>query len=214
MKKTRKSLEAGLAAHYAALQALFPGIPSNQLQPKDAATDPLPLASHFTQAEHLEYGLEHLHKLETEVLIGHLFDTLSALKYNLGFRSFVTRHAKQVHGWVGTLRSRASIRNAEARVKAVAAVYKRSYNLLLALAKATVDNKGLQPVVQGDLKMLSDWLEEERYSGSKSKNSPLPWFWTLMSLSTDGKQASDEGVQAWNREGTYIVLVGCPATSN
>lgn len=142
--------------------------------------------------------------------MGHLYDTLKALKSSLGVRSFATRHAKQVHGWVGSRRSQTSIRNLESKTKLVAATYQKSYDLMVALDKEATEKKGLQSVGSGDLKMLSEWLEEERYSGSKSKNSPLPWFWTLMPLSVDGQQVPDDNVREWNREGKIYLLFALP----
>ncbi|KAG9016017.1 hypothetical protein FRB90_003840 [Tulasnella sp. 427] len=197
LKKRKAKLDAGLMLHYQFLRTITPDAPGIQLNPKEAHKDQILLPSRLTGFQRQALGLQSLAHLEKKLRIGQAFDILVRLRKALGVRSFLTRHARKSNGYNVTTRAQETLKRAEVAVQQWAAAYHRCWAALTCLEATQIELKGLRDLNNGDLLLLSTWLEDEKY---RDRGASLPWIWTVAPLPQhEGDLA--ESVKAWSEEG-------------
>lgn len=158
---------------------MAPSLAAYDLTPGDPHDDPILLPSSFTSAQRESLNLEHLARNEIRLRVGHAHDLLERLRKALGVRSLFSRQARVATGYRGTTRQQEAIRRAQSEVNTLSRLYRRVFRGLQALNPHPTDLRGLQGLENGDLVMLSDWVEDKRFQGSDRQ--PLPWIWRLLS---------------------------------
>ncbi|KAG8902439.1 hypothetical protein FRC00_007975 [Tulasnella sp. 408] len=195
LKSQKTKLEVGIKFHYQSLEKLAPLVPASYLAPKAPHKDPITLPSNFEPDKWSEYGLLHLAAIEQKLRIGQAFDCLEKLKKALGVRSFLTRHARKSNGYRVATRAQETLKRAEVTVKQWAAAYRCVWDALMHLETPASKLRGLRPLLDGDLVLLSSWLEEEKY---RDRGVTLPWIWALLPLKD--KDDIERSVSEWSAE--------------
>lgn len=204
LKSQKTKLEVGIKFHYQSLEKLAPLIPASYLAPKAPHKDPITLPSNFDPDKWSKYGLVHLVTIEQKLRIGQAFDCLEKLKKALGVRSFLTRHARKSNGYTVATRAQETLRRAEVTVKQWAAAYRRVWGALMELETPASKLRGLRPLLDTDLVLLSSWLEEEKY---RDRGTTLPWIWALLPLKD--RDDIERSVSEWSEEGEPCDHICC-----
>lgn len=149
----------------------------------------------------LDLGLRNMEEWETALRIGHGHDLLVKLRGALGVKSYLSKHqTSNARGYAETGRVGSARTRAGNNVKLIAKLYRVNWAALVTLGMTDPEKlKGLQPLQDADLAMLSSWLEEGRYRTREA----LPWVWKLESLVNNNVNSEDvaDRIRAWNTEG-------------
>jgi len=187
---------------------MFPQLEATDLNiDQEPHRTPVTLASSFTARQRQTYGLRDLAKAESTLRLAQAYDALEKLRNALGIKSFLSRNRSSQQGPRAVTRFMESLRRADRQSKAHAATYRRAWRAIKDLGIPQVEYGGLQDLEDSDLRMLSDWLEEERYKGY---NCQLPWIWSVMPGIPPSDSSPDEIAKLmaeWAEESTEILSI-------
>lgn len=144
----------------------------------------------------------------------HCHDILHSLRQALGTKSFLIRRQKGPHaerGFKHTTRAQAHIDRASKKVHLWEKAYKGSYGALLSLEPDPDDLIGLEVLKPNDLKMLSEWLQDQTF---RNKGNQLSWLWRMTPIDLDGAKSTlntnfMNKVLSWNEEGKVWTSPDC-----
>lgn len=174
------------------------------------------LPSSFTRAQRETLGLQELGSIESELRIGHGHDILEKVRKALSIRSFLSKRARMRTNYRTHTRSQEEIHRSQIIVRQWAEIYRKNFKALVKLEISGPILRGLQELKDGDLTMLSAWMDNEQYW---DPSSSLPWIWKvspLMEDHSDNQPDTDkvtELVASWNYEGAnlsdFLLLSSC-----
>lgn len=213
LENQKLALIPQLTQHYETLTLLAPGLAPADLVSKAPHHDPIILPSSYSAERRAVFGLQNLAAVEAKLCVAQAHDLLELLRQALGLRAFLTRQsAKVVGGGIPPLtRAQSAIQRAGEEVFVLRKAYEKAWAAIESLGVPVVARYGLQPLLEGDLTLLSTWLENESYRHGRSSAVKLPWIWTIGPLALgqgDDPDAVSETIQKWNQEGkSYIMYV-------
>jgi hypothetical protein len=177
--------------------------------------------------EHVSPSFQYLASLERQLRVGNAFDAIIELQDRLVMKAFYVRETYDVsmeRGNRATAQRRERIQNEEWHIQKWIHVYRENWKRINILHNLCRDDHDapehlsrLEELHDGDVAMLSNWIEEERMlfnvggnfasknpqrQDLKKKNTTLPWFWKISLGDNNGdsgisdtfKEKSDEGV--------------------
>lgn len=177
VKALADDVKTGLRAHYADLLEVAPKLEQIARTTEFASQDEILLPSRLSAEEVAQYGVSDLLALEIPLRVCHAYHLINELRKALGLQSFWSRHVHAQHSsQTKKTKGRSSLQAACARVRETARAYTVCYKWLSKCSFKTADKFGLQPLLNSDLVLLSNWKERKGY---KRQNIRLPWIWSL-----------------------------------
>jgi len=185
----------------------------NHVLPENQA---LRLPSDYPRESHEWLGLIGLAQTEYSLRVAQVHDAIKKMWNALGLKSFMVKGKyKSAEGQQALLCSEMEIHRAQSQVKKWKKVYQRTWSAMGKLKGiGKEDETGqLRELYNGDLLMLSEWMEGHRYwremaemaeneACKKGKGrQDLPWIWKIEFPMHATDAVIDAAVKEWTTEG-------------